>query len=413
MPASGAPGSGPSAFGGAASGAAGSGAPVVSGPPASVPPGSAQSSDGWPTPEPGTSPWTGAPAGQPVGEEAAATGAIAYSRGASSPPPAEDAPPAWPVPAPDSPAAPVADAPGMTPSGSWPVVPAPGSSAQVEDTEATRPINTSVGLPSRAARGPADEERSILDGPSFDGFAVSSRPGREEETEAFHPGSQSPVPPRPRHAAPGTGEYSVVTNADDPDRRPRFQPMAPQPVDEDRTTALRAPVDDGEATTIIRQADPAPTSPATRDTTSGTSTDTAAATETATDSPADASPAEDDVAGSDEATTLWPYGGATQSSNQSAANDEATTRFEAPVEDADATANFGFGDGGLTPEEAAERRAAFARGEAERRATAAQSQLDRIASERAAAQQDDEEQPPPKRDNPPTSPWADPPRDRS
>nr|BFE65226.1 hypothetical protein GCM10020063_097520 [Dactylosporangium thailandense] len=343
--------------------------PVVSAPPVASAPPAAAAEPGWLTPE----------------DNAPATGAVAYSRGASSPPPADE-PPAWPVPASPAPA------PGSpdTPSGSWPVVPAPSapadtdSAADIEaesESEATRPLHageSASGLPSRAARGPAEEERSILAGPSFDGFAVPpARPGREEETEAFHPGSQSPAAPRPRHSAPPAG-------AGEPEeRRGRFQPMAPQPPVEEATTVIKAPSAD-EATTVLPSGGPARS----------------------------AEPVEDP-----DATTLWPYGG----------GDEATTRLAAPVADAEATANFGFGEQAVSPAEAAERRAAFARGEAERRATAAQSQLDRIAAERAtsqatgpqpAANQPDAEQPDasatadepqPRRDNP----WAQPPRDRA
>ncbi|GAA2391856.1 hypothetical protein [Dactylosporangium salmoneum] len=163
----------------------------------------------------------------------------------------------------------------MGPSGSWPVIPAPSAAGDDADNDATRPLrisdeepgaaaSTASGLPSRAARGPVPAETSILDGPSFDGFAVPSRPGREEETEAFHPGSQSPVHPRPRHAAPN-GEPAPAEDreGEDPESdgppRSRFQPMAPQPPvetaapasdgDGEATTVLRVPADDGEATT--------------------------------------------------------------------------------------------------------------------------------------------------------------------
>ncbi|GAA2639581.1 hypothetical protein GCM10010399_86240 [Dactylosporangium fulvum] len=76
---------------------------------------------------------------------------------------------------------------------------------------------TPAGLPSRAARGPVADAPSILAGPSFDGFTPIRRGVREEETEAFHPGRQAPVPSRPRHAAPGeAGELPTVdVNADE------------------------------------------------------------------------------------------------------------------------------------------------------------------------------------------------------
>jgi hypothetical protein len=416
---------------------------------------------------------------------------------------------------PASPASGDASSAGLTPSGSWPVVPAPGGSAEDEtvdetETEATRPLyassasgsgsdsgvgsgvgsdsgagETSAGLPSRAARGPAAEERSLLAGPSFDGFAVPSRPGQEEETEAFHPGSQSPAAPRPRHAA-GNGEYAAAPGDDSDERRGRFQPMAPQPPVEEATTAFQAPAPSSEdATTALPGDDaaaygaPAPSGDATTTFRAAPSEDASTAFRTSAPSgdadptfrppapsedattafhapapggdgnPAFQAPApsgdtgttfQPPASGADEATTvlrhdssavardmsaresgagadaatLWPYGGG---------NDEATARFEAPVDDAEETANFGFGGQTLSPSEAAERRAAFARGEADRRATAAQSQLDRIAAERAATQAtgaqpaagqtgagDDAEetQTPPRGDNP----WAQPPRER-
>ncbi|MEV6924750.1 hypothetical protein AB0M46_09595 [Dactylosporangium sp. NPDC051485] len=160
----------------------------------------------------------------------------------------------------------------LGPSGSWPVIPAPAAAAGDADEDATRPLRTSTeetgisatttsGLPSRAARGPAPAETSILAGPSFDGFAVPPRPGREEETEAFHPGSQSPVHPRPRHAAPNEAPASAEERESDGPPRSRFQPMAPQPPVEaadatpasdggsEATTVLRVPAADGEATT--------------------------------------------------------------------------------------------------------------------------------------------------------------------
>ncbi|MFI5914595.1 hypothetical protein [Dactylosporangium sp. NPDC051541] len=373
----------------------------VSTPPVSTPP-AATGDPGWLTPE-------SAAAAEPAAEG----GATGYSRGASSPPPAaEDAPPSWPVAPPTSP--PPAD---LGPSGSWPVVPAPGGSQDTDD--ATRPLHTTPvssapaspapaspvsvspapaspapaspapaspapaspapageaapSLPTRTARGrDEEEEQDLLAGPSFDGFAVPSRPGREEETEAFHPGRQSPTQPRPRHAA--TGEQTVVSTSNDAttEHRSRFEPMAPQP----------AP----------QSAPPAP-APATG------------------------------AADGEKTTVLRPFA---SSSDVAAGMGEATTKFEAPVADAEATANFGFGGETLTPAEAAERRAAFARGEAERRATAAQTQLDRVAAERAT-QNKPAAQPPapaedpeattkietePRKDNPGTSPWAEPPRER-
>jgi hypothetical protein len=128
----------------------------------------------------------------------------------------------------------------------------------------------------------------------------------------------------------------------------------------------------------------------------------------------------DSPAVDDGATVAWPYQGgagptAGAAPNPAADAAEATTRFAAPLEDADATANFGFGNEPLSPAEAAERRAAFARGEAERRATAAQSHLDRISAERAAAAPDAGAEDPdaqPHRDDPPASPWSQPPRER-
>ena len=78
---------------------------------------------------------------------------------------------------------------------------------------------------------------------------------------------------------------------------------------------------------------------------------------------------------------------------------QATTRI-GPV-DPDVTTRLGA----PSAAEQAERRAAFARGEAERRATA-QAELDRLTAERAAAAERGD-------DEPPTSPWAAPPRDRA
>ncbi|MFD0584302.1 hypothetical protein [Dactylosporangium darangshiense] len=299
------------------------------------------------------------------------------------------------------------------------MIPAPGSSRGA-DEEVTRPLHAAAGpaaeppaempsgLPSRAARGPVPGEQSLLDGPSFDGFAVPSRtgreeirPGQDEETEAFHPGRQSPVPSHPRHAA-DSGQHPVVAPDASPSgpegERPasRFQPMAPQP-----------PV---EATTVL------PTQPGPQDS-------------NAAFKPAPAFGV--DVTG--------PVGG-----------DEATTRFQAPAPDPEETANFGFGGAAPSPAEAAERRAAFARGEAERRAAATPSELDRLAAERAATAPaapvpsssapaapadssaggsaeggapNDEPAPDPdatrpldarpRTDGPSNSPWSQPPRDRS
>jgi hypothetical protein len=101
--------------------------------------------------------------------------------------------------------------------------------------------------------------------------------------------------------------------------------------------------------------------------------------------------------------------------------EEATTRFTPmratdPIQDQDqdqqATTRIGPVDPDVTTRlsapsapsaaEQAERRAAFARGEAERRADA-QAELDRLAAERAADGERGD-------DEPPTSPWAAPPR---
>ncbi|MEV0570067.1 hypothetical protein [Dactylosporangium sp. NPDC050588] len=78
---------------------------------------------------------------------------------------------------------------------------------------------------------------------------------------------------------------------------------------------------------------------------------------------------------------------------------QATTRI-GPV-DPDVTTRLGA----PSAAEQAERRAAFARGEAERRANA-QAELERLTAERAAASEHGD-------DEPPTSPWAAPPRDRT
>ncbi|MET7402211.1 hypothetical protein ABZS66_52900 [Dactylosporangium sp. NPDC005572] len=201
---------------------------------------------------------------------------------------------------------------------------APGRGGDDEATGAT----TAAGLPSRAARESVPAESSILDGPSFDGFTPVKRVGAEEETEAFHPGHQSPATPRPRHAAPSdTGQFAVVPAGDEPTTRLGGTP------DPDATAKLGFP-------------------------------------------PAGIDP-------------------------------DATTRL------------------GPSTQEQAERRAAFARGEAERRA-GAQTELDRLAAERAAGEAGGQaggdagdkatgepDADPPGRENPPASPWSAPPSNRT
>ncbi|MER7002460.1 hypothetical protein ABT297_05355 [Dactylosporangium sp. NPDC000555] len=331
-----------------------------------------------------TPPATGDGATEPFGVTQPTTGGAAATPPVSTPPvsaPPVTAPPASARPAPVSPASAPPGPPELGPSGSWPVVPAPGGTGSSADEDATRPLHTGgpaaatpSGLPSRAARGPVAGEHSILDGPSFDGFAVPSRPGRDTETEAFHPGHQSPVPSRPRHAAPGeTGEdpaASVEGQESDQDKagpRGRFQPMAPLEPVVPPNEAPAGDVDTAEPTTTVLTTPPA----------TGFG-------------PATSAP-KDDVG-------------------------EATTWFRPPsepVEDAEATANFGFGGGAA---EQTERRAG------------APSELERLAGERAAreavarkpgvedgsADGDATEvvDTRPRRDTPPTSPWAQPPRDR-
>jgi hypothetical protein len=162
------------------------------------------------------------------------------------------------------------------------------------------------------------QETSILAGPSFDGFSAGRRGVPEEETEAYHPGRQTPGQSRPRHAAQGqTGEHPTVGTGDAEEATSRFMPMrATDPVQDS------AAFDGDQPTTRIGPVDP-----------------------------------------------------------------DVTTRLGAP-----------------SAAEQAERRAAFARGEAERRANA-QAELDRLAAERAASGERDDE--------PPTSPWSAPPRDRA
>jgi integrin beta 3 len=186
-----------------------------------------------------------------------------------------------------------ASGPAVTPS-----VPAATESPAAETPEpADSSVETPSGLPSRAARGSVPGEQSLLDGPSFDGFAVPGpsghediRPGQDEETEAFHPGRQAPVPTRPRHAAPGDPAGSAEGDGDgDEAPRGRFQPMAPQPP--------------AEATTVLSTRPDGTFKPA----------------------PAFG------VTGSGPVVTD--------------AESEATTRFQAPLADPEETANFGFGAG--------------------------------------------------------------------
>ncbi|WP_432979816.1 hypothetical protein [Dactylosporangium sp. CA-233914] len=302
------------------------------------------------------------------------------------------------------------------------------------------------------------EERSILDGPSFDGFVVSSRPGREEETEAFHPGAQSPASPRPRHAALA-GEQPIVSTADDDTAvtRSRFQPMAPAgeasavppAAGDEATTVLRAPSGgaaepvrpfdsavgrdisspvrpfasaeggepsatgrpSGEPSTAGRPpgessiagqpsrepsaADWPPGESSAADWPSGESSaasrpsgeSSIAGRPSGEPSAADWPPGEFSVANrpsGEPSAAVRPFADGGDGGGASVVGDEATNRLRAQtVSDSEATVNFGFGGGTLTPAEAAERRAAFARGEAERRAIA-QSELDRLAAERAA-----------------------------
>ncbi|UWZ35895.1 hypothetical protein Drose_33205 [Dactylosporangium roseum] len=185
--------------------ALGSGAPV-SGQPAAVPP----------APQPAPA----APAAQP-------TVAPPTAQPATAPPGAPPSP--RPVSAP--PVAPSSPQPGAAPLGSGATAglggvesPALGYSrsaaaqrpdAATDGDEATQVLGddgtTAAGLPSRAARGPVADAPSILDGPPFDGFTPIRRGVPDEETEAFHPGRQAPVPSRPRQATPGEiGELPTV-----------------------------------------------------------------------------------------------------------------------------------------------------------------------------------------------------------
>ncbi|GGM34186.1 hypothetical protein ACFFX1_44765 [Dactylosporangium sucinum] len=339
--------------------------PPVTAPPVPAPPVAAPPVAGPPVAAP---PVAGPPAAPPVASPPVATPPVSPPPVAAPPvsKPPVSAPPVStpPVSTPPVSTLPVSTPPVSTPPvATPPVSPPPGATgysraaAHGNDEEATQVIGraasaaggaddeptaatTAAGLPSRAARENVPAETSILDGPSFDGFTPVKRAGAEEETEAFHPGHQSPATPRPRHAAPsGTGQFPVV----------------PPP--------------------------------------------------------------------SDEATTR--LGGA--------ADPDATAKLGFPPASVDPDATTRLGP---TAQEQAERRAAFARGEAERRA-GAQAELDRLAAERAARESSSEPASEPSGDSgsepgsepgsdsgnagqpdadplgPPASPWSAPPPNRT